>query len=138
LTVAPLATAALCVPPAAAAPYCPNPAHAKPAKIPPDLVPAVAKSFALDLGGSAPRSCAAQATSCSGRISCATRPTSAAHCRGDCLVPRKSESERHSEGGDGPRHDLRIVLQGARAVPGKALVTVDPQGYIADNWKEVR
>jgi hypothetical protein len=28
--------------------------------------------------------------------------------------------------------------KGARAVPGKALVTVDPQGYIADNWKEVR
>jgi len=120
----------------------PESRHAKPAKIPPDLVSAVAKAFALDLGGSAPRSCAAQATSCSGarsgRISCATRPTSAAHCRGDCLVPRKSESERHSDGGDGPRHDLRIVLQGARAVPGKALVTVNPQGYIADNWKEVR
>jgi hypothetical protein len=28
--------------------------------------------------------------------------------------------------------------KGARAVPGKALVTVDPQGYIADNWKDVR
>jgi len=27
---------------------------------------------------------------------------------------------------------------GRSAVPGKALVTVDPQGYIAENWKDVR
>jgi hypothetical protein len=50
LTVALLTAAALSAPPAAAASYCPDPAHAKPAKIPPDLVPAVAKAFALDPG----------------------------------------------------------------------------------------
>jgi hypothetical protein len=27
---------------------------------------------------------------------------------------------------------------GRRAVVGKAMVTVDPQGYIAENWKEIR
>jgi len=36
--------------PAAAASYCPNPAHAKPAKVPPDLVAPVAKAFALEPG----------------------------------------------------------------------------------------
>jgi hypothetical protein len=28
--------------------------------------------------------------------------------------------------------------KGRRAVAGKAVMTVDPQGYIADNWKEIR
>src|SRR5262245_58732349 len=34
--------------PAAADPYCPNPAHVTPAKVPPDLAPAVAKTFGID------------------------------------------------------------------------------------------
>lgn len=33
-------------------------------------------------------------------------------------------------------YDWRCV--GSRAVAGKIIAPVDPQGYIADNWKEVR
>ncbi|MGB6535489.1 MAG: hypothetical protein WBF58_05950 [Xanthobacteraceae bacterium] len=28
--------------------------------------------------------------------------------------------------------------KGRRAVAGKAAVRVDPQGYIAENWKEIK
>jgi hypothetical protein len=28
--------------------------------------------------------------------------------------------------------------KGRRAVAGKAMLTVDPQGYISENWKELR
>ena len=42
------ATGAVSLRPASADAYCPNPAHATPAKVPPDLLPAVAKTFGLD------------------------------------------------------------------------------------------
>ena len=33
-------------------------------------------------------------------------------------------------------YDWRCV--NGEAVAGKALVTVDPQGFVAENWKEIR
>jgi hypothetical protein len=143
LTVALLTAAALSAPPAAAASYCPNPAHAKPAKIPPDLVPAVAKAFALDpgaLGAAFVRCSDDKLLGCmvGANLVCdkADRrralPGASAWCRenpGANVIPMAAT---------GYATIYEWSCKGARAVPGKALVMVDPQGYIADNWKDVR
>jgi hypothetical protein len=138
--------AAVCcasVAPAAAASYCPNPAHARPAKIPPDLVAAVAKAFALE-----PAALGAAFVRCSGDklLGCMV---------GANLVCDKADRRRALPGAtawcrDNPGANVIPMAatghatiydwscNGRSAVPGKALVSVDPQGYIADNWKEVR
>jgi hypothetical protein len=143
LLTAALLAAALSVPPAAAASYCPDPAHAKPAKIPPDLVPAVAKAFALDpgaLGAAFVRCAGDKLLGCmvGANLVCdkadqrRTLPGATAWCRenaGANVIPMAAT---------GHATVYEWSCKGARAVAGKALVTVDPQGFIADNWKEVR
>ena len=143
LNAALLAAAVLCVESAAAASYCPDPTHAKPAKIPPELVPAVAKTFALD-----PGALGAAFVRCSGDklLGCMV---------GANLVCDKADRRRALSGAtawcrENPGANVIPMAatghatvyewscKGARAVAGQALVTVDPQGYIADNWKEVR
>jgi hypothetical protein len=129
---------------ASAEPYCPNPAHAVPAKVPPDLVPAVAKTFGIDsaviANGAFVRCVGAKLMACS---------------VGANLVCDKADQRRESPGAtawckDNPRSDsIPMFATGhatiyewsckrRRAVAGKVVVTVDPQGYIAENWKEVQ
>lgn len=130
-------------PPATAEPYCPNAAHATPAKIPPDLVLAVAKTFAIDgamvANGAFVRCVGAKLMACA---------------VGANLVCDKADQRRELPGAtewcrDNPRSDsIPMFATGhatiyewsckrRRAVAGKVVVTVDPQGYIAENWKEV-
>ena len=129
--------------PAAAAPYCPNPTHAAPAKVPPDLVSAVAKTFGIDstvvAKGAFVRCVGARLMACA---------------VGANLVCDKADQRRELPGAtewcrDNPRADnIPMFATGhatiyewsckrRRAVAGKVVVTVDPQGYIAQNWKEV-
>ena len=128
---------------AAADPYCPNPAHATPAKVPGDLVPAVAKTFGIDsavVGNGAFVRCVGAKL-----MACAV---------GANLVCDKADQRRELPGAtewcrDNPRSDsIPMFATGhatiyewsckrRRAVAGKVIVTVDPQGYIAENWKEV-
>jgi hypothetical protein len=129
--------------PAAADPYCPNPAHATPAKVPPDLLSAVAKTFGIDstvvANGAFVRCVGAKLMACA---------------VGANLVCDKADQRRELPGAtewcrDNPRADsIPMFATGhatiyewsckrRRAVVGKVVVTVDPQGYIAENWKEV-
>jgi hypothetical protein len=129
--------------PAAAAPYCPNPAHTSPAKVPADLTAAVAKTFQIDngaAGGAAYVRCAGpKLLGCyiGANLDCfkaETRrklPGATAWCRdnpGSSVVPMAATG-----------HDTIYAwsCNGRRAVAGRAMVTVDPQGYIAENWKEM-
>lgn len=126
-----------------AAGYCPNPAHLRPEKVPADLVPALAAAFGV--GKDAARD---------GFVRCA------GHKVMGCIVGAnlncgKADLRRssfgaaawcrsHSGAADIPMaatgHDTIYAwsCKGAHAVPGKAIVKVDRQGYVAENWKEVR
>jgi hypothetical protein len=127
---------------AAAKPYCPNPAHVRPAEVPPDLVPAVAKAFALDSAalGSAFVRCVGD-----GLMGCMV---------GANLVCDKADTRRTLPGAtdwcrQNPGSDVVPMAATGHAtiyawsckdgkpVAGKALVRVDAQGYIAENWKAV-
>jgi hypothetical protein len=129
--------------PAAADPYCPNPAHATPAKVPPDLVSPVAKTFGIDstviANGALVRCVGAKLMACA---------------VGANLVCDKADQRRELPGAtewcrDNPRAaSIPMFATGhatiyewsckrRRAVAGKVVVAVDPQGYIAQNWKEV-
>jgi hypothetical protein len=127
---------------AAAEPYCPNAAHAAPAQVPPDLVPAVANAFGLG-----PGALGAAFVRCVG-------PKLMGCMVGANLVCDKADTRHELPGAtawckDNPRSDvIPMAATGhatiyewsckrRRAVAGKALVTVDPQGYIAENWKDV-
>jgi hypothetical protein len=137
-------TAMLLEPAQAAGPYCPNPSHARPAKVPPDLISAIAKTFQIDDGaarGAAYVRCVGpQLMGCyvGANLDCDkadTRralPGATAWCRAN---PGAANIPMAATGHD-TIYDLSC--KGRRAVAGKTIRTVDPQGYIADNWKEVR
>jgi hypothetical protein len=131
-------------PAAAAEPYCPNPGHVSPGKVPADLAAAVAKTFQID--------------------NAAVRDAAFVRCVGPKLMGcyiganldcDKAETSRSLPGAtawcrDNP--DSKIIpmsatghdtiyewsCKGPRAVVGNAVMTVDSQGYIADNWREIR
>jgi hypothetical protein len=128
----------------AAGAYCPNPDHATPGKVPTDLIGAVATAFQID--NDAVRKAAF--VRCAGpklmgcyigaNLDCDKAETSrslagaTAWCRGNPgskIIPMSATG-----------HDTiyEWSCKGRHAVAGKAMVTVDPQGYIADNWREIR
>jgi hypothetical protein len=104
-------------PGSAAGSYCPNPDHATPGKVPPDLMGAVATTFQIDCDKAETRR---------------SLPGATAWCRenpGSKIIPMSATG-----------HDTIYAwsCKGRHAIAGKATVTVDPQGYIADNWREIR
>jgi hypothetical protein len=127
----------------AAEAYCPNPAHATPAEVPADLTAAVAKAFnvqAGDLNGAAYVRCVG--------------PVLMGCYVGANLICDKADTRRLLPGASAWCHDnpgskfipmaatghatiYNWSCKGTRAVAGKPLVAVDPQGYIADNWKKI-
>jgi hypothetical protein len=128
---------------AAAAPYCPNPAHARPAKPPSDLTDAVAKAFQID----------AAAMDDAAYVRCVGAKLMGCYV-GANLVCDKADLRRVLPGAsawcrDNPgAQDIPMAAtghatiyewscRGKRAVAGKTIMTVDPQGYIAGNWKEI-
>ncbi len=129
---------------ATAEPYCPNPAHATPAKVPPDLVAAVATTFGID-----------SAIIANGAFVRCVGTKLMACAVGANLVCDKADQRRELPGAtewcrDNPRSDsIPMFATGhatiyqwsckrRRAVAGKVVLSVDPQGYIAENWKEVQ
>jgi hypothetical protein len=140
-----IGTAAAPVQPAAAEqPYCPNLAHASPVKVPTGLVAAVAEAFQIH----SPAVRDAAFVRCVGRklMACyigANLDCSKADKRH--ALPGATAWCRENPGSKGipmsvTGHDTiyEWSCKGRRAVAGKAVMTVDPQGYIADNWKEIR
>ena len=126
-----------------AAGYCPNPAHARPEKVPADLVPALAAAFGVEKdavrNGGFVRCVGGKLMGCyvGANLNCDKADMrrssigAAAWCRA------------HPDAADIPMaatgHDTIYAwsCNGRRAVPGKAIAKVDRQGYVADNWKEI-
>jgi len=131
--------------PAYAAPaYCPNPAHARPAKVPTGLVPAVAAAFNISkdavpntafvrCAGAKLMGCYVGANlNCDKANTRRVLPGATAWCRqnpGATSIPMAATG-----------HDTIYgwSCKGRRAVPGKQVMKVDARGYIADNWKEIQ
>jgi hypothetical protein len=142
-----LAFAAACIgcaqPAAAADSYCPNPSHERPAKVPPDLAAAVAKTFQIDADtvrdAAFVRCVGAQLMGCyvGANLDCDKAntkrqlPGATAWCRDN---PGAKDIPMAATG-----HDTIYAwsCKGKRAVAGKAVMTADPLGYIAENWKEI-
>jgi hypothetical protein len=128
----------------AAEPYCPNPAHATPGKVPADLIGAVARIFQIDndsaRGVAFVRCVGPKLMGCyiGANLDCykaeksrSLPGASAWRCEnpGSKIIPMSATG-----------HDTiyEWSCNGRRAVAGPAMMTVDLQGYIADNWKEIR
>ncbi len=140
-----IAAAAMPVQPVPAAKsYCPNLAHATPGKVPADLIGAVARIFQIDNDSvrdvAFVRCVGPKLMGCyiGANLDCykaETRrllPGAAAWCRenpGSKIIPMSATG-----------HDTiyEWSCMGRRAIAGKAVMTVDSQGYIANNWKEIR
>ena len=132
------------VPAHAAKSYCPNPAHQRPAKVPANLLGAVARTFQVD----------AAAVRQGAFVRCAGS-TVMACLVGANLVCGKADKRRNLPGATAwcrQNPNAKFIPMAAtghatvydwscndgRAVAGKAVATVDRQGYIAQNWKPVR
>jgi hypothetical protein len=130
-------------PVAAEKPYCPNAAHARPAKVPMNLWPGVATVF--ELNDDAPRDAAfvrcvgdklmgcyvGANLNCDKADTRRTLPGATAWCRqnpGSKGVPAATT-------GHATIYDWSC--NGRRAAARNAVLTVDRQGYVADNWKEI-
>ena len=128
----------------AAGSYCPNPDHATPGKVPPDLTGAVATTFRIDtdavrnaayvrcVGAKLIGGYIGANLDCDKAETRRSLPGATAWCRenpGSKIIPMAATG-----------HDTIYAwsCKGRHAVAGKAMVTVDPQGYIADNWREIR
>ena len=138
-----IVTSAVPMRPAYAAGYCPNPAHGRPVKVPDDLVPALAAAFgagkdAVRNGGSV-RCDGGKLMGCivGANLNCDKADMrrssfgAAAWCRSH---PGAADIPMAATG-----HETIYAwsCKGPHAVPGKAIVKVDWQGYVADNWKEI-
>jgi hypothetical protein len=134
---------AITAPAHAASPYCPNPAHARPAKVPASLVEAVAAAFNIDKStvpntafvrcvGLALMGCYVGANlDCDKANTRRALPGATAWCRSN---PNAANIPMVATG-----HDTvyEWSCKGRRAVTGRQVMQVDPQGYIADNWKVI-
>jgi hypothetical protein len=130
-------------PAAAAGSYCPNRAHAVPAKVPPDLLPAVAKAFQIDPGVARERAfvrcVGAKLMACivGANLDCGKANTRRV-LRGATAWCRKNPGAANIPmAATGHATIYQWACRGRRAIAGKALVAVDRQGYIAANWKAV-
>ena len=129
---------------AAEHPFCPNPAHAAPVKVPAELTMAVARAFQIDEAavrhGAFVRCAGEHLLACyvGANLNCfkadtrRTLPGAAAWCRDN---PASASIPMSATG-----HDTiyEWSCKGRRAVAGRSVLTVDAQGYVAENWKEVR
>jgi hypothetical protein len=130
-------------PAAAGQSFCPNPAHNRPLKTPAALVAAVAQAFQIDneavSAAAVVRCVGPKVIACYGgaNLNCdkadtrRSLPGAMAWCRenpGASGIPMAAT-------GHATIYDWSCV--GRRAVAGKIVTAVDPQGYVADNWKEI-
>jgi hypothetical protein len=128
-------------PAAAAEPYCPNRAHATPGEVPADLRPAFATTFQLDATseGAFVRCVGRKVMGCytGANLNCfkADRRRALPEATAWCHDHPGSQAIPMAATGHATIYDWSC--EGRRAVTGKITAAVDPQGYEADNWKEI-
>jgi hypothetical protein len=137
-----LSCVVLSVESAAAATYCQNGTHAA-AKAPLDLMPRIAATLQIDKAavtdGVFVRCVGAKLLACyvGANLNCGKANT-------ERSLPGATEWCRQNPGSPtipmvATGHDTiyEWSCQGRRAIAGKPLVIIDPQGYVIDNWKEI-
>jgi len=137
------ASAATALSARAADAYCPSRSHQRPQKVPENLVGRVAQALQIDAAfardttfvrcaGPALMACTVGANLVCGKADARRKnPGAAAWCRDNpasTIVPMAAT-------GHATIYEWTCV--GSRAVAGKAVVSVDRQGYIVENWKTV-
>jgi len=131
-------------PAAAAQPYCPNPAHAAPAKVPADLVQAVARTFQIDdsaaRDASFVRCAGAKLLACTvgANLNCGKADASRASTGAAAWCRENPGSQVIPMSATGHATIYQWTCKGARAVAGKTVMHADPRGYTAENWKEIQ
>ena len=139
--VAALVACAFAVAPAASAPWCPG--HPEPRQVPASLQSAVARAFGIPVGAASHavvRCLGPTLLACSigANLNCGkadlrrSLPGATAWCRENSnsdFIPMFAT-------GHATIYDWRC--RNGEAIPGKTVVSVDPQGYAAGNWKEIR
>ena len=123
--------------------YCPSASHSRPEKVPTDLVASVAKVFKID----------ATAVHETALVRCVGRKLMGCYV-GANLNCDKADRRRALWGATawcrenpgsmgipmsatGHATIYEWSCKGRRAIAGKVVMTVDPQGYIASNWKQI-
>ena len=122
----------------AAGTYCPNPDHAAPGKVPADLMGAVATTFQIDndaVRKAAFVNCAGPNDGCYIGANLDATSRDEPFALSDGLVSRESWFKDHPMSATVTTRSTSVLRP---ASAGKAMVTVDPHGYIADNWRELR
>ena len=139
--LAALAACAFAARPAASGPWCPG--HPEPRRLPASLQGVVAQAFGI------PVAAASHAV-----VRC-VGPKLLACSIGANLNCGKADSRRSLLGAtawcrDNPNSDFIPMFatshatiydwrcRNGEAIPGKIVVSVDPQGYAAENWREIR
>jgi hypothetical protein len=141
LALAALAASALAAQPAASAPFCPG--HPQPRQVPAALRGAVAQAFAIpeEAARHAVVRCVGPkllACSIGANLNCGkadarrSLPGAIAYCRAN----PNSDFIPMFATGHATIYDWRC--RGGHAIPGRRVATVDAQGYMAENWKEIR
>ena len=139
--------AAACIaglrPAPAAEPYCPNASHASPQHVPVELSAAIAKTLQIDEAalhsGTYVRCAGPKLMGCyvGANLDCFKAdqrrklPGATAWCR------QNPDAQNIPMAATGHDTIYEWSCKGRRAVAGKPIFTVDPQGYVAENWKEI-
>jgi hypothetical protein len=125
---------------ALSAPYCPG--HTDPASVPTALEPKVAAAFGIPTEAArlaVVRCDRAMLLACSigANLNCG-KADARRSLPGERLLPREPCIRFHPMFVTGHATIYEWRCAGGRAVAGKAVLTVDPRGYVAENWKAIR
>jgi len=131
-------------PRAAGQPYCPDPTHQNPAKAPANLKAAIATAFEIEnaaVGDAAFVRCVGgKLMACYGgaNLDCFKADKRRALHGATAWCRDNPGAKGIPMSATGHATIYPWSCKGRRAVPGKAVMTVDRQGYIAENWREIR
>jgi hypothetical protein len=123
--------------------YCPSAAHAVAGKIPAGLTQAVAMTFQIDEASvrttAFVRCTGGKLLGCyvGANLDCFKADTRRALAGATAWCRENPGSTGIPMAATGHDTIYEWSCNGRRAVAGKAVMTVDPQGYIAENWKEI-
>jgi hypothetical protein len=123
--------------------YCPSPAHTVPERVPAELVPAIAMAFQIDEASvrttAFVRCVGKELMACDvgANLDCFKADTRRALPRATAWCRENPGSTGIPMAATGHGTIYEWSCNGRRAVAGKAVMTLDPQGYIAENWKAI-
>jgi hypothetical protein len=127
----------------AASSYCSGGTHLKPGKVPANFVAAVARTFEIDdravREGAYIRCVGLQLLACyvGANLNCFQADARRASRGGNKFCQSNPGSKIVPMAATGHDTIYEWSCRGKTAVAGKAMVTIDPQGYVGEHWKKV-